>query len=309
MNTALLLLPDFALILLGVALRRWMHLGDHFWGSVEKLVYFIFFPALLLHAMLRAHLDFAATGPLLLTAATSLATGMLLSALPRLCSGLLAKPLSPMQFASLFQCGFRFNSYIGLAVAGMLFGTPGIVLMGLILGVCVPWVNLTAVWMLAKHAESGLFRELLRNPLIWGTLLGLLLNLAGFTAPQPLTGFLGRLADASIALGLLAVGAALRLDSQQTSRHQLGFATWFLSVKLLVMPLTALIVGNALGLSGLNYAVVVLFAGLPTASSAFILATRMGGDGKSVAWQISAGTLLSMLTLPLLAIYLSQYSR
>ena len=49
MNTALLLLPDFALILLGVAIRRWMHLGDHFWNGVEKLVYFILFPALLIN--------------------------------------------------------------------------------------------------------------------------------------------------------------------------------------------------------------------------------------------------------------------
>lgn len=307
MNTALLLLPDFALILLGVALRRWMHLGDHFWGGIEKLVYFIFFPALLLHAMLRAHLDFSTAGPIILTAVASLATGMVFALLPRYFRQWQGKPLKPLHFASLFQCGFRFNSYIGLAVAGMLFGTPGIVLMGLILGVCVPWVNITAVWMLARHAEAGLLRELLRNPLIWGTLLGLLLNIAGFTAPLPLQNFLGRLADASIALGLLAVGAALRLDRQQ-QMGAYGLASWYLAVKLLAMPTVALVVGHLLGLSGLNYAVVVLFAGLPTASSAFILATRMGGDGNSVAWQISAGTLLSMLTLPLLAIYLSNLS-
>ena len=51
MNTALLLLPDFALILLGTAIRRWMHLGEHFWNGVEKLVYFILFPALLVNAI------------------------------------------------------------------------------------------------------------------------------------------------------------------------------------------------------------------------------------------------------------------
>ena len=35
---------------LGAAIRRWMHLGDHFWNGVEKLVYFILFPALLINA-------------------------------------------------------------------------------------------------------------------------------------------------------------------------------------------------------------------------------------------------------------------
>ena len=56
-------------------------------------------------------------------------------------------------------------------------------------------------------------------------------------------------------------------------------------------------VGTLFGLSGLNFQVVVLFAALPTASSAYILAMRMGGDGRSVAWLISATTLGSMLTL------------
>jgi len=60
MNTALLLLPDFALILLGAAIRRWMALGEHFWLGLEKLVYFVLFPALLINALLRTRLDLAA---------------------------------------------------------------------------------------------------------------------------------------------------------------------------------------------------------------------------------------------------------
>jgi predicted permease len=43
---------------------------------------------------------------------------------------------------------------------------------------------------------------------------------------------------------------------------------------------------------------------MPTASSAYILAMRMGGDGRSVAWLISASTLLAMLSLPLWAAWL-----
>ena len=71
------------------------------------------------------------------------------------------------------------------------------------------------------------------------------------------------------------------------------------------VPLVAVFVGPLLGLSGLYYQVAVLFAALPTASSAYILAVRMGGDGKSVAWLISASTLASMLTLTLWAAWLT----
>lgn len=296
MHTALLLSPDFALILLGAGIRRWMHLGDHFWSGVEKLVYFILFPALLINAIVKTRLDLGAALPLLATALAAMVGGMLL--------GLLAKPVArvpELTFASLFQCGYRFNSYIALAVAGMLFGAPGIATMGLIVGAAVPLANLVSVWMLARHGDAGLWREVARNPLIWGTAAGFLLNLAGFAPPAPVQSFLGRLADASIALGLITVGAALRLEGMPGVR---GISLWLLAVKLLALPLIAAGAGRLLGLDGLNYQVVVLFAALPTASSAYILATRMGGDGRSVAWLISATTLGSMLTLPLWAAWL-----
>lgn len=296
MNTALLLLPDFSLILLGAAIRRWMHLGDHFWNGVEKLVYFILFPALLINAIVKTRLDLAAALPLLATAFAAMAGGMVLGILPKLFTRLPA-----LTYASMFQCAYRFNSYIALAVAGMLFGAPGIATMGLIVGAAVPVVNLVSVWMLARHGESGLWREVARNPLIWGTTAGFLLNLAGFLPPAPVQAFLGRLADASIALGLIAVGAALRLDGTSGVK---GFASWLVAVKLLALPLIAVGAGSVLGLSGLNYQIAVLFAALPTASSAYILAMRMGGDGRSVAWLISATTLGSMLTIPVWAAWL-----
>ena len=293
MNTALLLLPDFALILLGAAIRRWMALGEHFWLGLEKLVYFVLFPALLINALLRTRLDLAAALPLLATAYLAMIGGMALGLVPRLLSRVPA-----LTFASVFQCGYRFNSYIGLAAAGLLFGDAGIATMGLIVGAAVPLANLASVWMLARHGQVGLGRELIRNPLILATLTGFLLNLSGLEPPAPLLALLGRLADASIALGLIAVGAALRLHHVPGAQ---GMALWFLAVKLLALPVLALAVGAWLGLSGLNYQVVVLFAALPTASSAYILAVRMGGDGRSVAWLISVSTLASMVTLPLWA--------
>jgi len=156
--------------------------------------------------------------------------------------------------------------------------------------------------MLARHGQIGLGRELIRNPLILATLTGFVLNLSGLEPPAPLLALLGRLADAAIALGLIAVGAALRLHHVPGVQ---GLALWFLAVKLLALPVLALAGGAWLGLSGLNYQIAVLFAALPTASSAYILAMRLGGDGRSVAWLISASTLLSMVSLPFWAAWVA----
>lgn len=291
MSAALLLLPDFALILLGHYLRRGMHLGDHFWAGLEKLVYFVLFPALLINAISRTPIDLTAAAPLFGAGLAAMAAGALLALPARRLFG-----LKPMVFASQFQCAFRFNSYIGLAVAGTMFGDAGIATMGILVGAMVPFANLAAVWMLARQGEIGLWRELGRNPLIWSTLVGLALNLAGLPLPGVLQHFLARLSDASIALGLLAVGAALKLRGVPGARRA---GVYIGVVKLTAVPATAWAAGSLLGLSGLYLQAVVLFGALPTASSAYILAVRMGGDGPGVAWLISASTLAAMLTLPL----------
>lgn len=298
MHTALTLLPDFALILLGYGLRRWAALGDHFWVGLERLIYFVLFPALLFNAITRT--------PLASSAIPLIGTGMA-AMLGAMALALAAQPfvrLTPISFASQFQCAFRYNTYIGLAVAAKLHGAAGIAAMGLLAGGMVPLANIAAVWMLARHSEASVWRELSRNPLFLTTLVALLWNFGGLGVPAPIGQFLGRLGEAAIAMGLLAVGAALKLRG--TLGHEgRGVAAWLLLVKLVAMPLIALMVARTIGLSGTHFDIAIVFAALPTASSAYILAQRMGGDGTRVAWLISASTLLAMLTLPLWLAFLA----
>lgn len=291
MSASFALLPDFALILLGVALRRLLHLGDHFWGGLEKLIYFVLFPALLFSGLVKTRIDWQAAAPLLAVAALTMAAGIALGFGARLFR------ITSMSFASQYQCAFRFNSYIGLAVAGKLHGAPGIAAMAIVIGLMVPPANIAAVGVLARHGEGGIGRELAKNPLILATLAGLAANLAGLRMPDVALQALGRLAEAAIALGLLAVGAGLRLGTGGGRTGQVA-AAYILMVKLLALPALALFLARAFALPPLQADIALTFAALPTASSAYILAQRMGGDGAKVAWLISASTLLAMLTLP-----------
>ncbi len=289
MNTFLLLLPDFSLVLLGAALRLRGGFAPTFWAGVERLVYFVLFPALLFNALLKARLDLAGMAPLVLAGAGAMLAGFVLV--------LAAKPvmgLNPLTFASRLQCGYRFNTYIGMAVAGTVHGASGMAAMGALCGALVPLANILAVGMLARHGQGRLLNELARNPLVLATVSGIVCNLLGVTLPAGVAPFLQRLADASIALGLLAVGAALRWGN--TEGRWLGSA-WIVVVKLAILPAVAWGLGRSLGLEGTAFDTLVLFAALPTASSAYILATRMGGDGPGVAWLISATTLASVASL------------
>ena len=291
MQSLLLLLPDFSLILLGTVLRRHLVDGEAFWTGVEKLVYFVLFPALLFNALATADIDPGRALPLFLSGLATMVVGFALGWLGR---GLMG--LDAMGFASRLQCAYRFNTYIGIAIAGKLHGAAGIALMGGLCGAMVPFANVMAVGMLARHGQGSLLRELSRNPLVLATLAGLLFNLAGLDLPGPLAAFLKRLGDAAVALGLLAVGAALRWE--MVGGRWTG-AAWIVAVKLLFLPAVAWQIGRALGVEGVAFDTLVLFAALPSASSAYILAMRMGGDGAGVAWLISATTLLAVPSLTL----------
>ncbi|NMG43915.1 AEC family transporter [Aromatoleum toluvorans] len=291
MQSLLLLLPDFSLILLGAVLRRHLVDGESFWTGVEKLVYFVLFPALLFNALATADVDPGRALPLFLSGLGTMFAGFVLGWIGR---GLMG--LDAMGFASRLQCTYRFNTYIGIAIAGKLHGVPGVALMGGLCGAMVPFANLMAVGMLARHGQGNLLRELSRNPLVLATLAGLLFNLTGLDLPGPVTSFLKRLGDAAVALGLLAVGAALRWE--MVGGRWSGSA-WIVAVKLLLLPALAWQIGRALGVEGIAFDTLVLFAALPSASSAYILAMRMGGDGAGVAWLISATTLLAVPTLTL----------
>lgn len=291
MHAALLILPNFVLILVGLALARAFDYGRGFWEGLEKLVYFVLFPALLLRSLAVSRLDLAGVGKVLACGAAIMLLGMAL--------GWLARPLFRVEArvaASCFQCAFRFNTYIGLAVAGSVFGAPGVALAALLFGALIPIANLGAVGMLAAQSRTSLWLELARNPLVVATLAGFAWNLSDLGMPGFLDRTLDLLGQSALPAGLLAVGAALRIERGQAgaSAH-----AWWLGVKLAALPLAAWGCVKWLGLAGVEAGVLVLWAALPTASSAYILAVRMGGDGPSVATQITVGTVISMATLPL----------
>lgn len=290
MSDALLLLPDFALILAGCLICRYTALNRPVWDGAERLVYFLLFPALLFSSIVRNPLALGEALPLAGSALLVVAVGVLLAFSLRAFPGVDAR-----LHASGAQTAFRFNSYVALALSERLAGGPGVAWMALLVAVCVPLCNVAAVWPLARQGGLGFGREVLRNPLILATVSGLLFNLLGLKLPDLANTTLGRLGAAALPLGLMAVGAGLQLGAL---REGPKLAASLLAIKHLAMPALALVVVSALGLPASQQAVVVAFAALPTASSAYVLAVRMGGHGGFTVGLVTVSTLLGMVGLP-----------
>ena len=291
---ASLLFPDFSLILCGYLICRYTALNRPTWDQAERLVYFFLFPVLLFYSIVRTPIDVDSASHLMLA-------GLLLGAV---CIGLsYALPylpgmkghVNPRLHAAGAQVAFRFNSFIALALAERIAGAQALLLIAVLIGVCVPAFNVAAVWPMARHAKVGFGRELIRNPLILATASGLICNLLGLRIPDWAAPSLQRIGAASLALGLLSAGAGMQFGSLARAK-MLSLA--LLGIRHLLAPLLAWALARVFALDALQTTVLLAFSALPTASSGYVLAARMGYDGSYVAALVTLSTLLGMVSLP-----------
>ncbi|WP_314410389.1 AEC family transporter [Pseudomonas kuykendallii] len=284
----LALWPLFALIIGGFLLRRSGFPSEAFWPGAERINYFLLFPALLFGNLASAPLDNPALPRLAAAVLIGLGVAWLGLLLMRRLRGWPAA-----RFGAFAQGVLRFNTYLGLAVVGSLFGKPGLTLAALMLALMVPAVNVMSVWALT--AERGvslrsLALPILKNPLILACLGGAAVNLCGVGLPGGSERLLSMLGAASLPLGLLCVGAALRPQELAGEVPALG---WNCAVRLLAMPLLAFGVARLSGLPTLESSVLILFFALPTAPTSYVLTTQLGGDGHLMAGIITLQTLLA----------------
>jgi hypothetical protein len=291
----LLLLPDFLLIAMGFALCRFTALNASVWQQVEKLVYYCLFPALLFQSILKAPLDLGKSSTFVLA---GLALGFTIVALSLSLPHwpFVGRKMQGRDFAASAQVGFRFNSFIILSLAQRLGGAEAMTLVALLIGVLVPLFNIAAVWPMAQRSTVGFGREIVRNPLVLSTSSALILNLIGVSMPSFLNPVLDRMGQASLGLGLMAAGAGMAWTALRDAKT---LATAVLLVKHLAAPLIAWALARGFGLSPMETLVLLAFAATPTASSCFILASRMGFNGALVASLVTLSTVLVAASLVL----------
>ena len=207
-------------------------------------------------------------------------------------------------FSSVYQGAIRFNTYVGLAVALAVFHTEGGTVAALVMALMIPLINVLCVLVLSAHAGgsisvTGVLRGLITNPLILACLVGIGLNLSGIGLPWGSAAMLDILARAALPLGLLAVGAGLRL----AALNRPGLLVAVSALKLLVLPALAATLCWLVQPGQLETAVLMTFAALPGSSTAYILARQLGGDAPLMAAIVTVETGLALVTLPAVLVW------
>ena len=284
--------------MLGHLFRRWDFPGGDFWPQAERFTYYVLFPAMLVFKLGQARLPPSAYGDIALLICSMLLAMTLVLVLVQL----IWRWSGPV-FSSVYQGAIRFNSYVGLAAGGMLLGDDGLSLTAIAVAVMVPSLNLLCILMFTLVADQDkvrfgqVLKAIVTNPLIVGSVIGVVWSYFQIGFHPLLAGILQPLSNLALPMGLMTVGAGLQLTALR------GASMPFLVssvLKLLAFPLMAAGLAWMLGLEGLMVQVAVLLATLPTATSAYILARQLGGDAPLMAGIISGQTLLAMASIPLM---------
>ncbi|SMX43132.1 AEC family transporter [Maliponia aquimaris] len=287
--------PLFGLICLGFVLARSGFPEQGFWPAAERINYFILFPALLVSSLVDAPVRdpqiLRLGGAAVVTIAIAATVLVLVRQL---------RPVPAARFGPTMQGVVRFNTYLGLAITTSLAGSAGMERAAVLLAIAVPLVNVLSIMALTEasvwRAPLALLRTMAKNPLILACVAGIALALSGVGLPFGIARFFELAAQGSLPLGLLCVGAALR---PAALRLDLVALAGIGGLRLLAMPALAALIGLAFGLDGTEALVLVIFSSIPTAPTAYVLTRQLGGDGTFMAGLVTAQTMASVATIPL----------
>jgi malonate transporter and related proteins len=288
--------PAFALLALGALLKRRLLRDDAIWAGMERLIYWVLLPSLIIAALSPLDLATLPLGRIAGAIWGALALGTVVALL---LSRALVLPHPAM--TSVLQGGIRFNNLMGFAIVGALFGAEGIGFGAVATGIIVPFVQTVTTLAFAFDGTRGpprpgaILRQLALNPLLLAVAIGFgIAALGGLPAGlAPTVQTLGR---ASVALGLLCVGAALSL---QSFSDRVGVQAATGALKLLVMPAVTWGLCALFGVPPLATAVAVVFMALPTAATSYVMARALGGDARLMAAITTTEHIASVVTLPL----------
>ncbi|MCU7809138.1 MAG: AEC family transporter [Candidatus Thiodiazotropha sp. (ex Semelilucina semeliformis)] len=299
-SIAAALLPILALILLGLILKYTQFIPEMSWSGMERLTYYLLFPALLIHTLSRQNL----AGIPWLEILSVVVIVLLLSSLLLIVWYGFFSSIAGTTFTSIFQGGVRFNTYIALALAQAFYGDQGLAMGAVAAGFMIVLINLLCISVLSKWGKPkqgdtvGFIKEILANPLIIACLIGWTLSLTGIGLPGPAEETLEIIGRAALPFGLLAVGAALK---PRSIKGHLNPALIASLVQFAFKPLATAILISLTGLSGIAAGVLIIAFMTPTAPSAYILARQLGGDAETMASIITLQTLLAFLVMPTIA--------
>jgi malonate transporter and related proteins len=297
--------PVFLIIVIGYLLHRAKIVGNDVWSAIEHICFYLLFPFLIIRTLSRANLSSVPVGDflvVLVVAALGMAVLLLVAR-----SGLKRSGVTDPTFSSIFQGATRFHGFMALAIVGPLYGDDGVTLAAIALAVMVPMLNFINVIMLSLYGSGAeaqrlgsILLRVIQNPLILACGVGLIMNMTGI--PDFIFNTVEIVGSGGLGLALLTAGAGLKLGHAVGNAMLLGLGVL---IRMLGMPMIVLGMCWLVELDGLPRTIAIISGAVPTASSAYVMARKMGGDAELMSNLVTFQVVVSFITLPMF-IYLAE---
>lgn len=286
--------PVFAMLFLGLLLKRIEWINDNFIHTASALVFNVTMPALLFLGIVHADLHSALKPAVLIyfclatLVSFALAWGWAIWRCPWADRGIYT------------QGAFRGNNgIIGLALAASMYGDYGISLGAVLAALVIMFYNTLSTIVLAVYSPViksdpwSICKSVMRNPLIISVLAAV--PFAYWQIPLP--GWLetsGKyLAQMTLPLALICIGGTLSFAALRNS-GKVAMSSSLL--KMISLPLLATLGAWMCGFRGAELGILFLYFGSPTAAASFVMARATNGNHELAAAIIVITTMMAAVT-------------
>ena len=203
----------------------------------------------------------------------------------------------PVMIQGIYKSNY---AILGIPIAQSICGADNIGIVSVIAVILVPLNNCISAFIFEKYTGNAtsvpkLLLNIIKNPLVVGSLLGLLLNVTGVKIPSwIMTGIVAKLSALATPLSMIALGASFEFS--QIGKYK-TMLTWAVIAKLLIVPGIIIPVAIMLGIRSVALVGVMIYAAAPNAVNSYSTAVAMGGDADLANEIVVMTSLLSMLTM------------
>ena len=288
-------LPFMLYISFGYGIRSIKAVSEGFMNELNGLVFLAFFP---LNMFCNVYDIPEGIHPNARLVITALASILIVLALLMTIVPLLVKENT--RRGVIVQAIYRSNFVLfAVPLTEHIFGAEGRAIAAMMIAFVIPTYNASAVIIL-EYFHGGsvkplqLIRNILKNPLILGTLTGVAFRLLHIHLPQPIYQAVSAFATLTTPIALFALGGTLHFAAVHDNLKYLAPA---LAVKLFVLPTLILVAATLMGFTPIERFILFVLYATPVATSSYAMAKNMGGDGELAAQFVVFSSSVCILTL------------
>ncbi len=301
------LFPIFVLIFTGRLLKLSGFIPREFFAASDKLVYYIFFPAMLFWKISQNPSGQAIDLSLPAAALTAVIIVFAFSTLY-----LVIGRVTPFEAGSFSQSCYRFNTYIGMAIVLTVLDEQSVLLFGILIGFAIPVINVLSVSVLIWFSTSRytprdrlkhLAGAIVSNPLIIACCTGILVYRLGIKLPLFIDNAFSLMSMTTLPLALLSIGSAFSFGNMKGYFRLAVISSAF---KLILLPVTGYACLKLYGVDEAGFQVGMIFFCLPTSTAIYVLSSQMGSDTNLASAAIVFSTLCSIASLSAVLLLIAQ---